>query len=229
MSEVYKPEEDRGWAVLPAYDGDGDLVTVLDSMMSDTEAPGHSDVGIQNLLYSEVLSSRPRRVLEIGTHIGTASIIIGRALARNGYGKLLTLEPQSHYQDIAAANISRAGVSKYVEVLPFFSYQQDCLDRLDAEAPFDLIFIDGAHDYDAALHDIDLCYSLLRENGLMFLHDVGKKSPSMDPSERGGVRRALRDFALDNAGARVIFREYPNWLNDCGAAMVCKQVLDPEP
>lgn len=229
MDEEQGIDPDRGWEVLPVFDGNRQLTEALQAMMSSDEAPGHSDVGIQNLLYSEILNNRPRRVLEIGTHIGTASVIMGSALMRNGYGKLLTLEPQAHYQDIAAKNVEAAGVSSCVEILPFFSYQQECQDRLEEEAPFDLIFIDGAHDYESARHDIELCYSLLRINGLMILHDVGKRSPLMDPGGNGGVRRALHDFSEANPESRVIFREYPIWLNECGAALVTKQLLNPLP
>ena len=94
MATSYPFEEHRGWIVHPVYDGDAELMNVLTSMTEDPEAPGHSDVGVQNILYAETLNTRPRRVLEIGTHIGTAAVIIGRALKRNGYGRLLTLEPQ---------------------------------------------------------------------------------------------------------------------------------------
>jgi predicted O-methyltransferase YrrM len=229
MTTAYQPEESRGWDVLPVYESDATLMRVLETMMTDAEAPGHSDVGIQNMLYSEVLNTRPRRVLEVGTLIGTAAVIIGSALKRNGYGKLLTLEPQAHCRAIATDYVAAADVSSWVEILPYFSYQDECRERLDAEAPFDLIFIDGAHEYDAARHDIELCYSLLRENGLLILHDVGKHSPAMDQSGQGGVRRALHEFASATPEARVIFREYPLWLNHCGAGLVCKQALNPAP
>jgi predicted O-methyltransferase YrrM len=225
----YQPEPSRGWEVLPTYNGDETLMRVLALMMEDRESPGHSDVGIQNLLYSEILNSRPHRVLEIGTHIGTASVIMGRALARNNYGKLLTLEPQAHYQRIAQGYIDAADVAPWVEIVPLFSYQPECVQRLADEAPFDLIFIDGAHEYEAALHDIRTCYGLLRDNAILVLHDVGRLSPDLDGSQRGGARRALFDFSAETPGARVIYREHPLWLNHCGAALVCKQALEPAP
>lgn len=229
MTMFYEPESDRGWVVLPTFDGDAKLMSVLSRMMDDAEAPGHSDVGIQNMLYSEILNSRPRRVLEIGTHIGTAAVIMGRALARNGYGKLLTLEPQAHYQQVASTYLEAADVGSFAEIVPMFSYQPECQERLRQEAPFDLIFIDGAHEYEAALHDISMCYALLRDNGLLILHDVGRLSPELDQSQRGGARRALYDFTERTPGASTIFREHPLWLNHCGAGIVCKQALEPAP
>ncbi|MDB5685391.1 MAG: hypothetical protein JWM75_3089 [Sphingomonas bacterium] len=222
----YQPEDGRGWVVLAAYHEET-LLRVLDEMMDDPESAGFSDIGIRNILYTEVLNTRPRRVLEIGTHIGTGAVVMGTALQRNGYGKLISLEPQLKYKAIAEGYIARAGLSEMVEILPFFSYQDECQQRLRAEGPFDLIFIDGAHEYEAALFDIRLAYALLRENGLIILHDSGRDSPQMDQSGQGGVRRAVHDFAAETPGAVAIFREHPLWLNPCGAALICKQLLEP--
>lgn len=222
----YTPDHDRGWIVLPAYHGEA-LMATLEAIMQDPAAPGFSDVGIRNLLYSEVLNVRPRKVLEIGTHVGTGAVVIGSALKRNGYGKLISLEPQSELRLIAERYLRKAEVNDVVEVLPGFSYDQACRTRLEAEAPFDMIFIDGAHEYEAALFDIRLCYGLLRENALIVLHDAGRSSTEMDQSGRGGVRRAVHDFARDTPGAVALFREHPLWLNPCGAALICKQRLEP--
>ncbi len=95
------------------------------------------------------------------------------------------------------------------------------------EGPFELIFIDGAHDYIAAQQDIKLCCDLVNENGIIILHDVGIASPDMDPSGRGGVRSALNDFSKEHSEFRVTYFEYPLWLNPCGAAVICRQKLDP--
>jgi predicted O-methyltransferase YrrM len=229
MAKFYNPEPNRDWIVHPVFEGNSNLSRVLDAIHEHPDSPGHSDVGIQNLLYTEILNTRPRRVLEIGTHIGTAAVIMATALEQNGYGKLLTLEPQEHFRNIAHEHVRLAGLDHRVEILPCFSYEEECRERLRGEAPFEVIFIDGAHEYEAALFDIELCYGLLADNGAMLLHDVGVRSPMMDSSGCGGVRQALYDFANRTDGIQVIFKEHPLWLNDCGAAIVCKQVLEPAP
>ncbi|MBV9376331.1 MAG: class I SAM-dependent methyltransferase, partial [Alphaproteobacteria bacterium] len=185
-------------------------------MAADPEAKGHSDTGVQNLVYMLCASLRPRRVLEIGTHIGTAAVIIGHALKANRYGKLITLEPAAHYFSISNRYVKAAGVSDFVQIWPVFSYDANCKLRLREEMPFELIFIDGAHDYQAAVHDIAFSAELLCKNGIMVLHDVGAISDSMDPTGRGGVRQALFDFCEDNPRFRAIFFEFPVWLNNTG-------------
>ncbi len=227
---LYQPENSRGWTVGSIFDGSLNSWRVgrtLKRMAADKEAPGHSDKGVQNLIFSLAVSLRPRRVLEVGTHIGTGAVIIGHALKQNGYGKLITLEPAPHYQRIAAKHVAAARVADYVTIVPHFSYDEPCKQILKAEAPFELMFIDGAHDYASAAHDIALCADLLCPNGLMVLHDVGAISGDLDQTGQGGVRQALADFCDVNPEYRPIFFEFPVWLNNTGTALVVKQQLDP--
>jgi predicted O-methyltransferase YrrM len=166
-------------------------------------------------------------VLEIGCHIGSGAVVIGSALKTNDYGKLFTLEPQGHYANLAERFIRQANLAQWVEVVRHFSHQDECKAKLKREGPFDVIFIDGSHEYDDAFHDIALSYDLLRSNGVAVLHDVGRHSPAMDTSQQGGVRKALHDFTKDTPGASTIYFEHPLWPNPCGAALLCKQDLEP--
>jgi predicted O-methyltransferase YrrM len=82
-----------------------------------------------------------RRVLEIGTLAGYSTIWLGRALPKDGAGRLVTLEFDPAHAEIARANIARAGLDKIVEVRVGAAI--DTLPSLSTEAPFDLIFIDA--------------------------------------------------------------------------------------
>jgi predicted O-methyltransferase YrrM len=232
MFPFYNPEGSRGWVVSPIYAGLFGwwrVSRVLRRMQRHSEAPGGSDIGVQNLMVALTTSLRPRRILEIGTHIGMGAVVVGHALKINQYGKLLTLEPAAHYQQYAARNVRAAGVQDYVEIVPYFSSDSACKERLRAEAPFELIFIDGAHDYDAVAHDLRLCAEVICDNGLILCHDVGRISPSLDPTGKGGGRQALWDFGVENPELRTIFLEFPVWLNDTGTAIVTRQKLLPDP
>jgi predicted O-methyltransferase YrrM len=226
---LFEPEPDRRWEVAPVYDSDPVAYSVLLEMQDHPDAQGQSDVGVRNLVYTTCINMRPRRVLEIGGHIGSAAIVIGSALRRNGYGKLISLEPHRPFADIARVHIAKAALQDRIEILPLFSFEPGCRARLNQEAPFDVIFVDGAHEYAAALADIELAADLLRPNGLMLLHDTGLYSPGMDTTGQGGVRRALYEFSRSRPDMVATFYEHPNWLNPCGAAMLCKQQLFPQP
>jgi predicted O-methyltransferase YrrM len=80
----YNPENSRGWVAEAVY-SNAPAFKLLKKMYNDPEAPGQSDIGIRKLLYTTVLNLRPRRVLEIGCHIGSAAIVMGAALRRNGW------------------------------------------------------------------------------------------------------------------------------------------------
>lgn len=228
----YNPESSRGWVVDAIYNGTLDRWRVsrtLRRMAKHPIAQGGSDVGVQNLLYMWTVSLRPRRVLEIGTHIGTGAVIIGHGLKTNGYGKIITVEPGEHYQKVAATHVKQAGVAEQVEILPGFSYDSHCKERLAAEAPFELIFIDGAHDYASFQHDLELACTLICDNGIIVCHDSGQQSPDMDPTGRGGARQALWDFKCEHPDYSVMFLEFPVWLNATGTSLVCRERLAPDP
>src|SRR5205807_4985217 len=70
-----------------------------------------------------------------------STIWLGRALPADG--RLVTLEVDAAYADVARANISRAGLADVVELR--LGPAAETLPRLAAEGagPFDLIFIDA--------------------------------------------------------------------------------------
>lgn len=223
---IHPPE--RQWVIERLYEPTlraQDAYAVLEDMENNSLSPGHCDPGTLNLLFFSTITLRPTKVLEIGTHIGMGALIIGSALAANNYGKLLTIEPQDVYASAATRYLSAARLDGRVEVLRGYSYDSDIQDRLGREGYFQIVYIDAAHDYASALSDIQLAASLLVENGIMILHDVGVISDEVDASQRGGPRQALRDFCSSNAGFAPVFFEFPLWMNKCGAALVCKQAL----
>ena len=82
-----------------------------------------------------------RSILEIGTLGGYSTIWLARALAAGG--RLVTLELDPGYAEVARANIARAGLGDVVEVR--VGVALETLRQIVAESrgPFDLIFIDA--------------------------------------------------------------------------------------
>lgn len=78
-----------------------------------------------------------KRILEIGALGGYSAIWFARALPIDG--KLITIEHNWKYVDLARANIAHAGLSDKVEVI--HGKGLDVLPKI--EGPFDLIFIDA--------------------------------------------------------------------------------------
>jgi predicted O-methyltransferase YrrM len=82
-----------------------------------------------------------RTVLEFGTLGGYSSILMARALGEGG--RLITLEANSEYAEVAAASIERAGLADVVEIR--VGPALEALPALEEEGigPFDLVFIDA--------------------------------------------------------------------------------------
>jgi predicted O-methyltransferase YrrM len=82
-----------------------------------------------------------RTVLELGTLGGYSTIWLARALAPGG--RLVTLEADPMYAEVARANIARAGLGDVVELR--VGQALVTLPELAAEdpGPFDLVFIDA--------------------------------------------------------------------------------------
>lgn len=213
----------RGWDVLPSFDGQGLLKPGLFNKMQDHPLlSGESAWGTRNLLHAWILSTKPKIVLEIGAHIGSAAVVIGSALKANGFGKSFHLEPQDHYFSVLNEFLREAGLERTSFALQNFSTDPALIDIIGGKA--DIIFLDANHSYTNALNDIRICDDLLTENGTIFLDDVGDPhSGNICPEGRGGVRQALIDFVAERQDYSVIFLEPPFWLNPCGLALLARK------
>lgn len=227
---LYKPERERGSNINRLYDGSlgsPELRALFDEMDANSLSPGRSDFAIRNVLGLFCANLRPRRVLEIGCHIGFGAIMMGNILRANRYGKVITLEPNPRFRAYAQRNIEKSGLTDIVEILPYPSTDENCQELLKAEAPFELVFVDGVHEYDATTADIELSASLIHDNGIIVLHDVGRKSAEIDKTEKGGARKALHDFEARNPEYKALFLEHPLYVHPCGCGLLTRQVYDP--
>jgi len=212
-----------GFEVVPSFAGQSIIdPSLLDEMEYHPWVAGKSSWGTRNVLHAFILSLRPASVLEIGAHIGSASVVMGAALKATNNGTLYCLEPQEHYYKVLVEFIAKAGVKDFVKPLQMYSTTPELRDVLPEKV--EIIYLDANHSYSNALHDIALSDRLLAENGLLFLDDVGPAvSPQLDTEGRGGVRQALLDFTSDRPDLQMMLMEPPMWLNPCGLGIVCKQ------
>jgi predicted O-methyltransferase YrrM len=119
-------------------------------------------------------------IVEIGSWKGKSTIWLGKG-SEAGHGIAVwaidphTGSPEHHelFGDVRTfdefkANIATAGVDRLV--VPIVSSSQQAAERF--EKPVELIFIDGAHDYESARADFDAWYPKLVEGGVMAFHDT---------------------------------------------------------
>ncbi len=88
-------------------------------------------------------------------------------------------------------------------------YSQDPVTLCEAaqQGPYDIIFIDGCHDYDVVCQDISNYVALLREGGLLVMDDASLflEAPAGRFHGHPDVARAIRDHIDTNAALKHIY------------------------
>jgi predicted O-methyltransferase YrrM len=152
------------------------------------------------LLHLLARSIAARRALEVGTLGGYSTIWLARALGEQG--RVVTLEADARYAEVAKANIARAGLGERVEVR--VGPALDTLPLLAAERPepFDVVFIDADK-----VHTPDYfqwALQLTRPGGLIIADNVIRDGVIVDPqSSDPGALGARRLHELLAAEPRV--------------------------
>jgi predicted O-methyltransferase YrrM len=131
-----------------------------------------------------------RKILEFGTLGGYSSILMARALPEDG--RLITLEANPEYAEVARRSIEAAGVDDKVEVR--VGPALEALPGLEHEGPFDLVFIDA----DKVNTPNYFAWALdhTRPGGLIVADNVvrrGTLGDAADPDEATKAQRRLHE------------------------------------
>ncbi len=131
-----------------------------------------------------------RTALEFGTLGGYSTIWLGRALP--GDGRLITLESEPAYAEVARGNLERAGLAEKVEVR--VGPALESLPALEEEGagPFDLVFIDA----DKANTPAYFAWSVerTRRGGLIVADNVIRGGALIDQADTDPAIVAQRSF-----------------------------------
>ena len=126
VEEVFKPED-----------------AVLREIRERSDAAGlpQIQVGGMDALHLEILvrACAAKKAVEIGTLGGYSGTAIARGLSPGG--KLHTFELESKHADVANKSFTRAGLADKIQIHVGPALQR--LKDIDAEGPFDLVFIDA--------------------------------------------------------------------------------------
>jgi predicted O-methyltransferase YrrM len=157
-----------------ARTADGAWVT-LDSVVTPEFA---------NALYELVRREAPEVVLEIGMAHGATALSIATALAENGSGRLISVDPfqRTEWRGVGVTAIEKAGLTHLHELIeePDYFALPHLLERL--EGGVDLAYIDGLHSREYVLLDFFYVDRLLRTDGIVGFNDCDW--PSVIPTLR---------------------------------------------
>ena len=152
--------------------GDADFNTVWE--LADT-IPGWLKRGQARLLFDEARRLPPgARVLEIGSHQGRSTVVLAKAVEALG-GRVTCVDPFVEgrlfggipTREKFERNVAAAGVERLVDLVPDYSTRL----RPQWDQPFDLLYIDGKHDYWTLSDDLRWA-AHLPEGGAVLVHDA---------------------------------------------------------
>src|SRR5215475_14500723 len=139
-------DEER-WAEVDRYITERVLPAdpALEAALATSDAAGLPAIQVSpsmgTLLQLLAQSIGAQRILEIGTLGGYSTIWLTRAVAPGG--RVVTLELNSAFAEVARSNLARAGLTEQVEVRIGPALETLPLLAVEVSGPFDLIFIDA--------------------------------------------------------------------------------------
>ncbi|HEX6328328.1 MAG TPA: O-methyltransferase [Jiangellaceae bacterium] len=173
----------------------------LDAALRDSDAAGLPPINVTpnqgKLLHLMARICGARSILEIGTLAGYSAIWLARALPDGG--RLVTLEAEPRYAEVATANIARAGLADRVEVR--VGRALDTLPALEADGygPFDLVFIDA--DKPSNPEYVEWALKITRSGSVIIVDNVVRGGEVADSGSEDsavlGVRRMNELIAAD--------------------------------
>ncbi|OCB35057.1 methyltransferase [Mycobacterium malmoense] len=129
------------------------------------------------------------RVLEIGTLGGFSTIWLARGAGPQG--RVVTLEYEPRHAEVARANLERAGLTDWVEVI--VGAALDTLPTLGG-APFDMVFIDADKENYAAY--LGWAVRLARPGALIVADNAIREGQVLDPRDDAQARAVRQTLQL---------------------------------
>lgn len=205
--------------------------------------PGWLKAGQARMLYDEALRLPVGgTVLEIGSHRGRSTIVLADA-ARTRDAKVLAVDPFVDGKLFGGQptrvqfeqNIADAGVTDVVTLVPAYSTEA----RPSWNEPFDLLYIDGKHDYWTFTDDLRW-KEFLPDGGRILVHDAYSSiGVTLGILAHVLFARDLRYLDRSDSMARFekappsradrlrILRELPWWIRNVGIKVLLRLRLRP--
>lgn len=190
------------------------------------------------LLWTEAMAApAPATVLEIGSHQGRSTVVLGSAVAPSG-GRVVAMDPFVEgplfgglsTKEKFEASIDRAGLGGTVELVQEYSTRA----RPSWSTPIDLLYVDGKHDYWTVSDDL-LWADHLRDGGAVLIHDCFSSiGVTLGVLHRVLPRHTLRYVGREGSLALFrkappspadrlrILREMPWWLRNVGIKVLLR-------
>jgi predicted O-methyltransferase YrrM len=130
------------------------------------------------LLHQLIVTRRPERVLEIGTWHAKTTEVMARALWEAGQGHIETIDPFGGERCPPVIASFPPELQRLVTFRPENSATH--FDRaMASNVHYDLVLVDGNHEFEFALFDIMCAARLMRPGGLMVMDNIEQVGPRL--------------------------------------------------
>lgn len=133
------------------------------------------------IFYSFIRSMKPETVVEVGTHKGATTLYLAHGCYDNGKGHVYTYDPFLYGQ--------MENFAKFPELDEYITFIQEPATNCNLES-IDFLFIDGFHEREHVLAEIDNLFPLLSKESVAFFHDSG------GDNARVGVNAAVEEAGI---------------------------------
>ena len=146
-----------------------------------------ASIGEKMFLYGLIRATKPKVVLETGTHRGKATLYMLHALWDNAKenaeqgGHLYTCDPNEDWG-------ARGNFAKFKELNELVTYNKIRGADWDIDENIDVFFCDGFHGVTDVLEEIEHFFPKLNDRALVVFHDCDES----EENEREGVNMALK-------------------------------------
>lgn len=150
----------------PLFAGEDTLLTQARERAKTHDLPIGVPPEVGKILHLLVALTRPKKVLEIGTHAACSTVWMARALLPEAH--LYTIERSPQRLPLAKETLKNFEKKDQVTLCEGFAH--DILPTLEQEGPFDLLFIDA--DKSGYLAYLDWAAQHVRQGGLIIADDA---------------------------------------------------------
>ena len=188
--------------VPPLYAGlSDDEWAVMQGWFAETGRVGRIaeiNVPAMSLVTGLVAGNGVRRIVQLGHYYGYSALLLGFALRAMGAARpgLVTVDLDPAATAFTRAWVAAAGLDAAVEVVEGDSAAPETVTRSENAlgGPPELLLVDSSHAYAHTLRELDLWAPRMPTGALVLLHDASVFAQGFDPTEEGGVRRAIEEW-----------------------------------
>ena len=153
--------------------------------------------------YEKKKRKKIRNFLEIGFSSGKTNTILNKFF---NFEHIVAVD--NFLVDMSSTDLLANLRRKNLSLICGNSDKEETLQTIKKFQPYDLIFVDGSHEYKYVKNDLKNFCKMLSDHGILAVHDIHNR-------EYPGVNKAWKEFKLKN---NLIFKEivHKKYFFDCG-------------